>query len=306
MDRKRILMGYLCIGGVSALVGAEDEQQVQPEDAGAVQDSSVQDSSAPLVWRTHERAQAQKKNPFRGNWFKKRTLVADARSTYEAIHHILVEQWEPQLQTFARSYEQSLQRIRDGIGKIPYTRARIDELEPEAKLLDTGRPLELIVEAQKAFDLMPLLASNGEEILALVKKHLALVATYEKDAWSLYEQIDDAYDDDAAAQLYGKLQGMRLYSEQFIVDYFQKRLMPYAEGSMRTYDETVQVFARVKEGLKAYDIYVIPEEKPAPVAAVPNRPAESAQSWFSWMMQPLWKIDDAFWAAYRWCIGWFI
>jgi rubrerythrin len=325
MNRKCTFIKYLLMIQVFTIYSAEDEQSFPPGDA-ALQEGSqeaaaqvpapegappieggslgAEKASAPLVWRTVDRKEP-KNSAFRGNWFKKRTLVQDARVVYESIHTRVTEQWEPQLQAFLKQYEQSLARVSDALKKIPYSVERINELESQVKELDTERPMQLVTQAQKAFSLVRLIERSMQEIIAVLQKQIAMAASYEKDAWRLYEEIDTAYDDIAAAQAYATLQSMRDYSVNVVNEYLQKQLIPYAESLVRQYDETIKTFVQVKDGLKAYDIYVIPEEKPAPAKPTPApEPVVANQRWYDWFMAPVWMVDDAFWSLYRWCVGW--
>jgi hypothetical protein len=99
-------------------------------DPSAAAPSSTPESNVPVTWK-YKPAAPRAQNPFRGNWFKKRILVQEARSTYDTIHTLVVDTWEPSFQAFLKTYEPALDTMKDRIAALGFDRARVDAVEQE-------------------------------------------------------------------------------------------------------------------------------------------------------------------------------
>lgn len=236
------------------------------------------------AWRSKP-ALAHMQNPFRGNWFKKKIIVQDARSLYSAIHTLVTEHWEPEFQAFLHVYEPAVDMIRKRLTELEFASERISEVEHELQMQPQGMSSEVIAllqEAQGCFGIIRDVQANVEASIAVAREQLAMGDQYEKKAHQQYLLIDEAYDDLEASRLYDGMRAAQEHLVRLLGEYLQRQLVPYTQQLLQQFEASMVSLGKIKQDLKQFDIYLIERERPAPAAEPEPIASIKPGGWLSW------------------------
>lgn len=275
---------------------------------------------APTSW-SQSAAEPPQDTPFRGNWFKKRALLQEMRVSQEALHKMVQDVWIPDHKKFQESYSPTTEQMREIQQNLGFSQQTIDEIEQQLSTLSTASAvttgsniipapsqimpsasfesavaINLLKEMRESLQLLDEIRGNTEKALQQAQQQEPLGNEFDQQAWKYYEEIDAAYDDHQAEQLYEQVRASEEYLNK-LHEYMLRELSPYINHLVGRYEAVLKHIETVYNALFKQGIILrkadIPPAKP--VAPAPVAPPQL--TWWQWILS--W-IMAPFYAIARW------
>jgi hypothetical protein len=270
-----------------------------------------EDTPPPSEW-TIPPQQSTEETPFRGNWFKKRQLVQEARTLYEELHNQINTTWEPQFQQFEKQFAEVPATLQNRINALGVNPQRIDAARtqlhepapvspqktgPKAPKNSSSQPptavhtpeeVEVIDkkldELKEAYRLLEEVSGTMAQAIEKTRQQSSEGPAQEKAAWKKYEELDAAYSDQQAAQLFAEMKASQEYIEH-LLGYVQRQLIPYCQQLVIQFNQQAERVESLVRDLENQSVFIRPQppkpEKPAPQKAPPLSWWARIKQWFS-------------------------
>lgn len=190
----------------------------------------------------------------RGDWYKKRKILQQARSVHERMHQVvkvldelektLIEKYEPALQRLKKSVDDfgfsfnSVQEVAQGIDTAiqKYTEAEGARNEVDRqKLIDLQDSKKLVDEFKDEFKYLLDLADSLAQSLGQLKSQVGNANEYEQKAWKIYETIEEVFNDSTAGRLLSEMQAS-LENVEMIEAYIKNDLDKHCQDVITRFD----------------------------------------------------------------------
>lgn len=305
------LPGFLCCVILSGSQGSDETAQRESAPASS-ELSTLPDASAPEAWSEPSQI-VYEGTDFRGNWFKKRTIVNDARTLYEEIHTYVTTTWEPQFQEFDAQYKNSAIEMKKSIEGLPFAKQDFETARSQLRVVLQGDraaekpPVKKVTQVpekpkfseeqiatfetqlvgmQERYNRLEELLQLFESAIQQGQQQVAKGAEQEQAAWKLYEEIDAAYNDQQAALAFEQMKASRAYLQQ-LLGYLQQQLAPYCQQLATQFNQEILALASQVRELETQGVAIRPQK----VAVTSQAPSVLPVSWWSsmwsWIMAPV-------------------
>jgi hypothetical protein len=254
----------------------------------------------------------------RGDWFKKKKILQQARKVYQELHE-LVQKISEGHATMSKSYGAEIERLSNALTelgivpteveqKLKDLDASIEKLAAQAKLTDDER--KKLVEQQDTKNILQQflvdttfateLQQGLTQAVVIAAAQVQQCHIYEQKAWNLYESIDAALNDTIAEQMFEEMQTIfenvgiiGAYLVNDLNGYFQKSMPLLQEQETKVAEQYALLQNRgiFKKKLSAQEMQ---EEQKTAAAAQEAK----SRSWWQLIFSPfVW--------LWNWIIGFF-
>ena len=288
---------------------------------GTISGAATSENQQPVVeqWNTPAYPFDTQGDEARGDWYKKRKTLQQARPVHEQIHQVVknidevqrlfIEKYAPAAQRLTQAVESfgfSLQEVQEVAHTIDASIAEHTQAEgvrnegDRQKLIDLQDSKKMIDEFTKEFKYLLDLYESLNKSLDQLKRQVAQANEYEQKAWKNYEAIDEVFNDKTASRL---LNEMRAYLEnaQMIEAYIKNDLNNHCQIVIDKFEEQLATVKKLLELVSQRGITFkkAVEQVPAPESTQPETVKTEKVSWWS-------KIGNFFVSIWNWFIGLFI
>ncbi len=243
----------------------------------------------------------------RGDWFKKKRIVQQARKLYQELHDLvkkiveghdgLLKGYAPELAELSKKLADLALQPADIESKLQALNGSIETLAAKEKLTDAERK-ELIGQQdsknmlQQFFEELTFateLEQGLKQAVTIADAQVEQCKIYEKKAWNLYEAIDAALNDTIAEQMLEEIQtiveNVGLIGHYLATDlngYFQKSIPLLKEQEQKIAEQytLLQVRGVLEKKLSAHELAA--EKAKAAQAAQ----AKEEHSWWQLILSP--------------------
>lgn len=257
----------------------------------------------------------------RGDWFKKRKILQQARRSYQDIRK-QVQEIQEVVQHLTHTYEPSIRERTQALQALGITQEEINKAEVDLNqsIVDlVNKQSRLEVDRQALIDLndsKKLLDMFKEDMVylfelqrgmvqgvSLLKAQVERCVAYEKNAWKLYELIDAALNDNIAQQMFDELQ-TTVENIGLIRVYIENDLKKYIQTTLQAFDAQHKAIQDAYGVLVKRGVFV---DKNAPQDTIKTdtatkaavKPAQGAgTAWWHWLVLPfewLWNLIARIW-----------